>query len=95
MLSLFKLTWFKHAKQSKYHRIDAIHVNLDELQETVLRIFQFFSGGRGQVGSQVGLKGLVEGLARLGEPPQVIHSLTQHLTPIVNTFPRSTFPSLF
>merc|ERR1712032_309707 len=64
------------------------------IQETVLRIFQFFSGVRGQVGSQVGLKELVEGLARLGEPPQVVHSLIQHLTPIVNTFPRMILQSL-
>ena len=91
LLSLFKLLWFKHAKQSKYHRIDSIHVNLEDLQEQVIRIFQFFAGGRDRADSQVGLKELVEGLARLGEPPQVVHSLIQHLTPIVNTFPRLTY----
>ena len=81
---------FKHVVKSKFGRIDAIHVNLEELQETILRIFQFFVGGREKVPrpSKVGLKEFVEGLARLGEPPQVIQALTQHLTPIVNTFPR-------
>ena len=71
-------------------RIDAIHVNLEELEETILRIFSFFLGGQDKVPrlDKVGLKELVKGLARLGEPPQVIESLPQHLTPIFNTFPR-------
>jgi len=79
-----------------FDRIDAIHVNLEELQETILRIFQFFVGGRDKVPrpNKVGLKEFVEGLARLGEPPQVIQALTQHLTPIVNTFPRMILQSL-
>jgi len=77
-----------------FDRIDSIHVNLEDLQEQVIRIFQFFAGGRDRADSQVGLKELVEGLARLGEPPQVIHSLIQHLTPIVNTFPRMILQSL-
>ena len=65
-------------------------MSLEELQETVLRIFQFFVGGQDKVPrpNKVGLKEFVEGLARLGEPPQVIQALTQHLTPIVKTFPR-------
>jgi len=79
-----------------FERIDAIHVSLEELQETITRIFSFFAGGREKVlrVDKVGLKELVEGLARLGEPPQVIFSLTHHLTPILNTFPRMILQSL-
>merc|ERR1712226_346531 len=46
------------------------------------------------MGTKVGLKEIVEGFARLGEPPQVVASLTQLLTPIVNTFPRMILRSL-
>jgi len=67
-------------------------VNEKELEGTVLRIFQFFAGKTGK--QQVGLKQIVEGFARLGEPPQVVDSLTQLLTPIVNTFPRMILQSL-
>ena len=63
-------------------------MNEKELEGTILRIFQFFAGKTGKQ-QQVGLKQIVEGFARLGEPPQVVDSLTQLLTPIVNTFPRS------
>ena len=62
-------------------------MNEKELEGTILRIFQFFAGKTGK--QQVGLKQIVEGFARLGEPPQVVNSLTQLLTPVVNTFPRS------
>ena len=71
----------------KKYRIDAIQVSVEELQETILRIFQFFAVQPGK--NEVGLREMVEGFARLGEPPQLVNSLTQLLTPIVNTFPRS------
>ena len=62
-------------------------MNEREGQEIILRIFQFFAGKPGK--TEIGLKEIVEGFARLGEPPQVVDSLTQLLTPVVNTFPRS------
>ena len=64
-----------------------------ELVGTILRVFQFFAGKPGN--TKVGLKEIVEGFARLGEPPQVVASLTQLLTPIVNTFPRSLIQFLY
>merc|ERR1712168_1361567 len=72
--------------------IEAIHVNEKELEGTILHIFQFFAGKSGK--QQVGLKQIVEGFTRLGEPPQVVDSLTQLLTPIFNTFPRMILQSL-
>jgi len=72
--------------------IDAIQVTEQELLGTILRVFQFFAGKPGN--TKVGLKEIVEGFARLGEPPQVVASLTQLLTPIVNTFPRMILRSL-
>ena len=63
-------------------------MSLEELQETILRVFQFFAAGDPGK-SEMGLKEIVEGFARLGEPPQVVDSLKQLLTPIINTFPRS------
>ena len=63
-------------------------MSVEELQGTILRVFQFFAVIK--PGShKEGLKEIVEGFARLGEPPQLVESLTQLLTPIVNTFPRS------
>ena len=62
-------------------------MNEKELEGTILRVFQFFAAQPGS--QQVGLKEIVEGFARLGEPPQVVDSITQLLTPILNTFPRS------
>ena len=60
----------------------------EELQETILRVFQFFAVGKPGK-AEVGLKEIVEGFARLGEPPQLLDSLNQLLTPVFNTFPRS------
>ena len=64
-------------------------MNVEELQETILRVSQFFAVAKPDK-TEMGLKEIVEGFARLGEPPQLVDSLTQLLTPIVNTFPRST-----
>ena len=63
-------------------------MSLEEVQETILRVFQFLTAAEPGK-SEVGLKEIVEGFARLGEPPQVVDSLNQLLTPILNTFPRS------
>ena len=62
-------------------------MSVEELEETILRIFQFFAAKLGK--NEVGLREIVEGFARLGEPPQLVDILTQLLTPILNTFPRS------
>ena len=67
-------------------RIDAIQVKEWELQDTILRI-SHFAAKPGK--TNIGLKEIVDGVARLGEPPQVVDSLRQLLTPILNTFPRS------
>ena len=69
------------------YRIDAIQVGVEDLQETILRIFQFLAAQPGK--NEIGLREIVEGFARLGEPSQLVDTLTQLLTPIVNTFPRS------
>ena len=69
-------------------RIDAIQVSVEEVQETILRIFQFFAAGTPGK-TEIGLREIVEGFARLGEPPQLTQYLTQLLTPILDTFPRS------
>merc|ERR1719295_938604 len=76
-----------------FELIDAIQVSLEELQETILRVFQFFAVGKPDK-SEVGLKEIVEGFARLGEPPQLLDSLNQLLTPVLNTFPRIILQSL-
>ena len=68
-------------------RIDAIQVSVEEVQETILRIFQFFAATPDK--TEIGLREIVEGFARLGEPPQLTQYLTQLLTPILDTFPRS------
>ena len=69
------------------YRIDAIQVGVEDLQETILRIFQFLAAQPGK--NEIGLREIVEGFARLGEPPQLTQSLTHLLTPVLNTFPRS------
>ena len=63
-------------------------MSVEELQETILRIFQFFAAGTPGK-TEIGLREIVEGFARLGEPPQLTQTLTQLLTPILDTFPRS------
>merc|ERR1712192_293369 len=63
--------------------IDTIHVNKKELEGTILGIFQFLAGAPGK--TEIGLEEIVDGFARLGEPPQVVDSLRQLLTPILNT----------
>ena len=62
-------------------------MGVEDLQETILRIFQFLAAQPGK--NEIGLREIVEGFARLGEPSQLVDTLTQLLTPIVNTFPRS------
>merc|ERR1719234_49712 len=69
-----------------FEMIDAIQVNEKELEGTILRIFQFLAAKPGK--TEIGLEEIVDGFAQLGEPPQVVDSLRQLLTPIVNTFPR-------
>ena len=78
-------------------RTDAIHVSLAELEGTMIGIYKFFASEPSSVVKNLplGLKDLVDGLTQLGEPPQVTDSLTQLLTPIVNTLPRSLSRSQF
>jgi len=76
----------------EFDTIDKIHVSLGELKIKVSSILDFFRATPSK--RQVGLKEIVEGFARLGEPPQVVDSLSQLLTPIVNTFPRMILQSL-
>ena len=64
-------------------------MSLEEVQENIFRVFQFFAAADPAGKSEMGLGEIVEGFARLGEPPQVVDSLKQLLTPIINTFPRS------
>ena len=60
-------------------------------------VYKFFASEPSSVVKNLplGLKELIDGLTQLGEPPQVTDSLTQLLTPIVNTFPRSPIQFLF
>ena len=62
-------------------------MTLGELKKKVSQLLDFFAAEPSK--GQVGLNEIVEGFARLGEPPQVVDSLRQLLTPIFNTFPRS------
>ena len=73
------------------YRTDAIHVSLAELERKMISIYKFFASEPSSVVKNLplGLKDLVDGLTQLGEPPQVTDSLTQLLTPIFNTLPRS------
>ena len=79
------------------YRTDAIHVSLAELERKIIGIYKFFASEPSSVVKNLplGLKDLVDGLTQLGEPPQVTDSLTQLLTPIVNTLPRSLSRSQF
>ena len=70
-----------------YRRIDAIHVSLGELKMKVSSILDFFRAKPSK--NEIGLEEIVDGFARLGEPPQVVDTLRQLLTPVINTFPRS------
>ena len=90
--NLFPVYWSERHQFWSY-RIDAIHLNLAEIHETLLRIFQFFAARPGN--HQLGLKDFVESLTRLGEPAQVTDSLNQHFFPIFNTFPRFTNQSFW
>ena len=78
------------------YRTDAIHVSLAELERKMISIYKFFASEPSSVVKNLplGLKELIDGLTQLGEPPQVTDSLTQLLTPIFNTLPRSTYHSL-
>ena len=67
-------------------QVDEIIVTLEDVQTTILRVFQFFATNPKE--QHIGLNELVEGLARLGEPVLVTDSIQQLLTPIFNTFPR-------
>ena len=73
------------------YRTDAIHVSLAELERKIIGIYKFFALEPSSVVKNLplGLKELIDGLTQLGEPPQVTDSLTQLLTPIFNTLPRS------
>ena len=78
-------------------RTDAIHVSLAELERKMIDIYKFFASEPSSVVKNLplGLKDLVDGLTQLGEPPQVTDPLTQLLTPIFNTLPRSLSRSQF
>jgi len=76
----------------EFDTIDKIHLSLGELKIKVSSILDFFRAKPSK--RQVGLEEIVEGFARLGEPPQVVDSLRQLLTPILNTFPRMILQSL-
>ena len=78
-------------------RTDSIHVSLAEIERKIICIYKFFASEPSSVVKNLplGLKDLVDGLTQLGEPPQVTDSLTQLLTPIVNTLPRSLSRSQF
>ena len=79
------------------NRTDAIHVSLAELERKIIGIYKFFAPDPSSVVKNLplGLKELIDGLTQLGEPPQVTDSLTQLLTPIFNTLPRSLSRSQF
>merc|ERR1712192_15355 len=55
---------------------------MGDLKDTILRI-SHFAAKPGK--TKIGLEEIVDGFARLGEPPQVVDSLRQLLTPILNT----------